>query len=147
MIRYLNFHYIGPPYVIPSNEQFTFAITRNNSVTISVSITAVPPVNPSNIQWYFQSALDELVELLNNTIKYTFSADRQSLTISDVQISDVGTYRITAENIAGANETDVTLVVYGMFILLYKYFEATINCPIYKSYKELDSTINTNFYQ
>ena len=84
---------------------------RNNTVTISFNITAVPAVTPANIQWYFKSTL---VELLNNNNKYIFSSNRHSLTISNVQVSDIGTYRITATNIVGSNQTDVNLIVYGM---------------------------------
>ena len=43
-----------------------------------------------------------------------FSVDQHSLTISDVQLRDVGTYRIVAENIVGSNSAEVTLFVYGM---------------------------------
>ena len=102
-----------PPYVIPKNGKSTIAVLRNNSVTLSFNITAVPPVDFSDIQWYFQSSVDEVVEILNTTNKYIFFPDRHSLTISDVQLSDVGTYGITAANVAGSNHTNVTLVVYG----------------------------------
>ena len=68
-------------------------------------------MDPSDIQWYFQFSVEELP---NNTKKYMFSANQHSLTISDVQLSDVGTYRIEAENIVGSNRAEVTLFVYGM---------------------------------
>ena len=99
------------PYIIPSNGLFTFAVPRNNTVTISFNITAIPAVKPADIQWYFKSTL---VELINNTNKYIFSSNHHSLTISNVQVNDIGTYRITAANIIGSNQTDVDLIVYGM---------------------------------
>ena len=81
-------------------------------------------MDSSDIQWYFQSSVDEIVEIFNNTNKYILFPDRHSLTISDVQLSDVGTYGITAANVAGSNHTIVTLVVYGKLkhkLIVYEY--------------------------
>ena len=77
---------------------------------------ATPPVDPSNIQWHFKPNLDDeqLLGISNNNTKYTFSSNKHSLIISNVQASDAGTYTITAMNIAGMNSSTVTLVVYGM---------------------------------
>ena len=104
------------PSIIPSDKQFTLAIPRNRSINISFNITATPPVVPSNIRWHFKSSLDDeqLLEISNSNTNYTFSSDKHSLIISNVQASDAGTYTITAINIAGMNSTTVTLVVYGM---------------------------------
>ena len=106
------------PNVIPRDGTSTIAVTTNTSVTISFNITAFPPVEPSDIQWYFQSTRDDFVEIFNNTNRYVFSSDKNSLTISDVQSTDAGTYRITTSNIVGSIQTDVTLVVIGMLLFI-----------------------------
>ena len=79
------------------------------AVTISFDITALPPVDPSDIQWYFRSSVEDIVTPNNNTKKYMFSADQHSLPISDVQLSDVGIYRIEAENIVGPDHIEQKL--------------------------------------
>ena len=99
------------PYIIPSDGQSTIAVTRNDTVTISFNGTAIPLADTSDVQWYFHSSLDNFVEIFNNTNEYVFSSDKYSLTISDVQSTDAGIYRILASNIT---ESNVTLVVYGM---------------------------------
>ena len=114
MTTVFNFIFIVLPDIIPRNGIATLTQTRNGTVTIYFDITAQPLVDPSDIQWYFQFSVEELP---NNTKKYMFSANQHSLTISDVQLSDVGTYRIEAENIVGSNRADVTLFVYGMSII------------------------------
>ena len=117
VFKITNFIFIVPPDIIPSNGIATLTQTRNSTLTISFDIIAQSPVNPSDIQWYFQFSVEDFVTIPNNTQKYMFSADHHSLTISDVQLSDVGTYRIEAENIVGSNRADVTLFVYGMSII------------------------------
>ena len=114
VFKITNFIFIVPPDIIPSNGIATLTQTRNSTVTISFDITAQPLVDSSDIQWYFQFSVEDFVTIHNNTKKYMFSADHHSLTILDVQLSDVGTYRIEAENIVGSNRADVTLFVYGM---------------------------------
>ena len=104
--------YIVLPDIIPSIG--TASVARNGTVTISFDITALPPVDPSDVQWYFQSSAENLTIPNNNTKKYMFSADQHSLTILNVQLSDVGIYRIEAENIAGSNRAEIVLFVYGM---------------------------------
>ena len=111
VFKITNFIFIVLPHIIPRNGIATLTQTRNGTVTIYFDITAQPLVDPSDIQWYFQFSVEELP---NNTKKYMFSANQHSLTISDVQLSDVGTYRIEAENIVGSNRAEVTLFVYGM---------------------------------
>ena len=83
-------------------------------------------MDPSDIQWYFQSSVGDIVTIPNNnTKKYMFSADQHSLTISDVQLSDVGIYRIEAENIVGSNRAEIVLFVYGMLVFTLKIFEVS----------------------
>ena len=113
VFKITNFIFIVPPDIIPRNGIATLAQTRNGTVTIYFDIAAQPPVDPSDIQWYFQSSVENFT-IPNNTKKYMFSVDQHSLTISDVQLRDVGTYRIVAENIVGSNRAEVTLFVYGM---------------------------------
>ena len=71
------------------------------------------------MEWYFQSTRDDFVEIFNNTNKYIFSSDQNSLTLSDVQSTDTGTYRITASNVVGSNQKNVTLLVYGMLMFIH----------------------------
>ena len=97
-----------PPYIIPTNGEFTLGITRNNPINILVNITAIPPVNPSALQWYFNSML---IEEHNKSNNYVFCCCGQSLTILDVQHSDAGIYEIKA----GSFFVNITLNVYGMF--------------------------------
>ena len=96
-----------PLFIIPTNGEFTLGATRNNSINISVNITATPPVNPSAIQWYFNS---KLIEEHNKSNKDSFCCGKQSLTILDVQHSDAGVYEITV----GSSSINITLNVYGM---------------------------------
>ena len=95
------------PIITPTYGKFTLGVTRNNSIDISVNITAIPPINPSAIQWYFNSMLIE--EHKSN--KYIFCCGKQSLTILDVQHSDAGIYEITV----GSSSINITLNIYGMF--------------------------------
>ena len=99
------------PSIIPAYGKFTLGITRNNSINISVIITAIPPVNPSAIQWHFNSML---IEEHNKSNKYSFCCGRQSLTVLDVQHSDAGIYEITV----GSSSINITLNVYGMCFIV-----------------------------
>ena len=108
LITSLSFPVELPPSIIPTNGEFIIEVTRNNFINISVNITAIPPVNPSAIQWYFNSML---IEEHNKSNKYIFCCGKQSLTILDVQHSDAGIYEITV----GSSSINVTLNVYGMF--------------------------------
>ena len=108
LITCLTFPVELSPSIIPTHGKFTLGVTRNNSIDISVNITAVPPVNPSAIQWYFNSML---IEEQNKSNKYSFCCGKQSLSILDVQHSDAGIYEITV----GSSSINITLNVYGMF--------------------------------
>ena len=76
-------------------------------------------MDPFDIRWYFA---EDNFTIRNNTKKYIFSADQHSLTLLNVQISDVGTYRIEAENMVGSSIAAVSLFVYGMSIFTYNMF-------------------------
>ena len=124
VFKITNFIFIVLPDIIPRNGIAILTQTRNGTVTIYFDITAQPHVDPSDIQWYFQFSVEDFVTIPNKTKKYMFSANQHSLTISDVQLSDAGTYRIEAENIVGSNIAEVTLFVYGML----NYFKIMISC-------------------
>ena len=81
----------------------------NNSVTLMFRILdASPVVLPSNIEWDFNGvALNDLVS------QYSFSADRLSLTISNLTHSDEGLYTLTATNEAGIDSASLFLNIEG----------------------------------
>ena len=111
ILSLLSFPIDVSPSIIPTYGEFTLGVTRNNSINISVNITAIPPVNPSVIQWYFNSML---IGENNKSNKYSFCCGRQSLTVLDVQHSDAGIYEITV----GSSSINITLNVYGMCFIV-----------------------------
>ena len=111
ILSFLTFPIELPPYIIPTNGEFTLGVTRNNSINILVDLTAIDPVNSFAIQWYFNSTL---IEEDNKSNKYIFCCGGQSLTFLYVQHSDAGIYEIKA----GSFFVNITLNVYGMFFNL-----------------------------
>ena len=79
------------------------------SVTISFTIANdFPKVNVDNIQWQVKPLGNETFNLINST-----SSNHLYLTISNVQLSNRGLYKMLAQNEAGIGEATVVLDVYG----------------------------------
>ena len=89
----------------------SYIIIRNNSVTLSVNVQkGLPPIQPSDIQWFFDDGLNEDVEL-KGISNHIFSSDRNILTIVNAQVQNRGTYKVKATNTS--NVYMITLDVYG----------------------------------
>ena len=102
-----SFLYLVPPTVQPVSNRVIGLL--NESVTISFTITDdFPKVKVYNIQWQFKPLGNETFILI-----YSTSSDRLSLTISNVQLSNRGLYKMLAQNEAGISEATVVLDVYG----------------------------------
>ena len=63
-----------------------------------------------NIQWQVKPLGNETFNSINSEV---FSEDRLSLTISNIQLSNRGLYKMLAQNEAGKGEATVVLDVYG----------------------------------
>ena len=99
--------YLVPPTVQPVSKRVIGLL--NESVTISFTITDdFPKVKVYNIQWQFKSLDSETFNSINST-----SSDHLSLTISNVQLKDRGSFKVLAQNEAGISEATIVLDVYG----------------------------------
>ena len=98
------------PTARPTVTGDTATAIAGRAVTLTFSISGdYPPVSPSNITWEFN---DNTISVGADT-RYTFSANRLSLTTSNVSLTDRGSYSLTANNPAGANSASVILNVNG----------------------------------
>ena len=96
-----------PPSVLPVSNNVIGLL--NESITIAFTVTdIVSPVNLLKIQWQVKSLNSETFRSINPT-----SPDRLSLTISNVQLSNRGIYKMSVENEAGTDEATVTVDVFG----------------------------------
>lgn len=84
------------------------AVTHSVTLHFNVSQDS-PKVLPMNIQWIFNGT--EIA--IQNETRYTFSEDRQSLTINMLRLSDEGIYRMIASNPAGSDSDEITVNVEG----------------------------------
>ena len=88
---------------------------RNDTINIKFTITdGLPAVKPNNIYW-FKSLSNAPYVQINDSLRVHFSDDRVSLTISNVQPSDQGIYKISVTNEAGTVQATTSLHVYGQF--------------------------------
>ena len=65
-------------------------------------------MNVDNIQWQVKPLGNETFILINST-----SSNHLYLTISNVQLSNRGLYKMSAQNEAGIGEATIVLDVYG----------------------------------
>lgn len=121
-----------PPTVTSTNERSL--VTKGNKFDITFDITRSSPiVSVDNIKWEFTSIESNAVPIVLNTScaginstcyisstcndtkyqRYNFSDNLQTLIITDAQVSDSGTYRLTATNPAGAQYAEFVLTVQG----------------------------------
>ena len=102
-----------PPRVLVVTQDPVGVVNR--SVTLSFLIDeASPLVQLYNIQWLFNDTI-----VLNNgtqaiSSNHIISPDGLSLTLTDIQHSDQGTYTVIATNEAGTNSSDIFLQVEGI---------------------------------
>ena len=88
--------------------------TITHEVVISFNITEADPlVLVSDIIWTFNGAVIEN----SSDARYSFSVDRQSLTIKMLNLSDEGIYRMIASNAAGSNVDEVSLNIESQIAL------------------------------
>ena len=104
-----------PPSITGARNNY--AVIRNNSVTLSIDVQkGLPPVQPSDIQWFFDDGLNGEVELTGISNKHTFSSDKAMLTINNAQIENRGIYKVISENLVGvSNLFKIKLDVYSRF--------------------------------
>ena len=119
--KYINFVFfpIVPPSVLPVVSNYIIGVL-NKSITIAFTITNdFPPVTLSNILWFFKSLDLNTFKPINSQV---LSSDHLSLTIANVQLSDRGMYKMSAENEAGIGEATITLDVltFGKFKFINK---------------------------
>ena len=109
LLYFLSYFHIVPPSVLPVSDYIIGLF--NESITIAFTITdVVSPVNLLKILWQVKPLNSDTFRSIIPT-----SPDRLSLTIPNVQLSDRGMYKMSAENEAGADEAIVTVNVLGKF--------------------------------
>ena len=115
-----------PPTVIAVNEEEIGVETRDGSpsfISISFDITrADPKVTPADIIWTYAPNNTES-RLVNETDIYptlNFTMDRRSVTVSNLSLSDAGTFTLIATNEAGSHNASVKLIIHGKELAILK---------------------------
>ena len=129
------FHLLVPPTVTANVVSINETRGRETTV-VSFNITRdSPQVKVEDIRWSFKHIGSEDKMPLNTTctivncsdtryMRYNFSDDLTTLTISNLQVEDYGDYTLTAGNAAGENSTTVSLTVHGKSMVHYiRYIE------------------------
>ena len=108
-----------------ANERSINETQGRETTVVSFNITRdSPQVKVEDIRWSFKhiGSVDKMFLNTSCTIiscsdtrymRYNFSEDLTTLTISNLQVEDYGNYTLTAGNAAGENSTTVSLTVYG----------------------------------
>ena len=78
-------------------------------------VNAAPPVEVEDIHWTFTTQSGVTTTIVNTT-ELTLSLDRLTLAIPRAQLSNIGTYTISASNPAGVSTGSVHLDILGMCI-------------------------------
>ena len=87
----------------------------NSTVVIQFSIVnTVPPVKVEDIHWTFTSQYGVTTSITNTTEWANLSLDHLTLAIPRAQLSNIGTYTITASNPAGVSTGSVHLDMHGI---------------------------------
>ncbi len=99
------------PLVLPSSES-TIGVT-GSSVSLGFTVSMdQPPVVSKDIHWSFTRAGHEATDIAGS-VRQTFSLDKLTLTISDLNTGDEGTYTILASNQVGSSSATVFLDIQG----------------------------------
>ena len=86
----------------------------STTLQFSVSADALPPVIPANVEWRFNPISGPVVTLTqSSSVRYAFSADMLSLTITGLVSADEGTYTLIASTIAGSDSAAIHMFVRG----------------------------------
>jgi len=111
--------YVVLAAALPNVRGASTTAIAGRSITITFSISGdYPPVSPSDITWQFNSSSGTTTSISTAVdSRYTFSDNWLSLTISNVSLTDEGSYRLSASNYAGNNSTTVMLTVYGEYVV------------------------------
>ena len=113
-IYLLSYFHTVPPSVLPVVSNKVIGIL-NKPITIAFTITNdFPSVTLNNILWFFKPLDSNTFKPINSQ---ALSSNRLSLTIANLQLSDRGMYKLSAENEAGVGEATITLDVltFGKF--------------------------------
>ena len=123
--------YTVPPMVVVSHINIVEVI--NSTVVIQFSIVnAAPPVEVEDIHWTFTTQSGVTTTIVNTT-ELTLSLDRLTLAIPRAQLSNIGTYTITASNPAGVSTGSVHLDIHGIvFCQMCMLFIYMHNSHLYK---------------
>ena len=98
-----------PPKVTPVANETIGLITMSVHLQFSIE-EATPPVALEDIFWMFGDS-----ELQEDGEHVMFSANRLSVTITNLSLSDGGVYSLTATNPAGSDSAHIMVEVQGMF--------------------------------
>ena len=118
IIKFLN-HLVGPSI---SPEVMDQTLNKGDTASFTCQVTGEPV---PTISWYFNGIpVDE-----TNTMKYTISmmllnitTISSTLTIMNVQSSDVGTYTCNATNVISTDTSSGVLTVNGEFLIVSPHF-------------------------
>ena len=113
------------PVVVPLEGDRHIIGIEDNFTTLNFRIdNAVPQVTSNNIRWIFSGVFStfpndikniEITELstrIGNSM-YTFSPDKLSLNISNINQTDEGRYFLLVTNPAGLDYNHIDIIVHG----------------------------------
>ena len=113
------------PVVVPLEGDRHIIGIEDNFTTLSFRIdNAVPQVTSNNIRWIFSGdfstfpndiknvEITELSTRIGNSM-YTFSPDKLSLNISNINQTDEGRYFLLVTNPAGLDYNHIDIIVHG----------------------------------
>lgn len=84
---------------------------KGQNITLYFSVVEdEPKVLPASIHWYFHNG-EDVLEITDDDRRFGFSSDQLSLTITNLSLSDEGTYAVNATNIIGTGSAEVFLDV------------------------------------
>ena len=133
-----------------ANEVSITETKGRETTVVSFNITGdSPQVKVEDIRWSFKhiGSVDKMP--LNTTctivncsdtryMRYNFSDDLTTLTISNLQVEDYGVYTLTAGNAAGENSATVSLTVNGKSLYI-KCNTRYIECIVFQKLSEENS--------